>query len=55
MDHLVTAAWRDAHRGNSAGADGFVTLRDSWSDVNGRPCYVARLVAAALAGAAGRA
>lgn len=49
MAHLVTAAWRDAHRDNSAAADGFVTLRYSWSDVNGRPCYVARQVAAALA------
>jgi very-short-patch-repair endonuclease len=48
MAHLVTAAWRDAHRDNSAAADGFVTLRYSWSDVNGRPCYVARQVAAAL-------
>src|SRR5262249_53088741 len=47
--HLVTAAWRGAHRENSAGAEGFVTLRSSWSDVNGRPCYVARQVGAALA------
>jgi len=46
--HLVTAAWRDAHRDNAAAADGFITLRYSWSDVNGRPCYVARQVAAAL-------
>jgi very-short-patch-repair endonuclease len=46
--HLVTAAWRDAHRDNSAAVDGFITLRYSWSDVNGRPCYVARQVAAAL-------
>jgi very-short-patch-repair endonuclease len=46
--HLVTAAWQDAHRDNSAAADGFITLRYSWSDVNGRPCYVARQVAAAL-------
>lgn len=48
MAHLVTAAWRDAHRDNAAAADGFLTLRYSWSDVNGRPCYVARQVAAAL-------
>ena len=47
--HLVTAAWPDAHRDNSAAADGYATLRYSWSDVNGRPCYVARQVAAALA------
>ena len=26
MAHLVTAAWRDAHRDNSAAADGFLTL-----------------------------
>ena len=36
MAHLVTAAWRDAHRDNSAAADGFLTLRYSWSDVNGQ-------------------
>ena len=36
MAHQVTAAWRDAHRDNSAAADGFLTLRYSWSDVNGR-------------------
>ena len=48
MAHLVTAAWRDAHRDNAAAADGFLTLRYSWSDVNGRPCYIARQVAAAL-------
>jgi very-short-patch-repair endonuclease len=47
--HLMTAAWRDAHRDNAAAADGFVTLRYSWSDVNGRPCWIARQVAAALA------
>jgi very-short-patch-repair endonuclease len=47
--HLVTAAWNDAHRDNAAAADGFITLRYSWSDVNGRPCQVARQVAAALA------
>ena len=47
--HLVTAAWSDAHRDNAAAADGFLTLRYSWSDVNGRPCFVARQVAAALA------
>ena len=46
--HPAGARWRDIHRDNANAADGIITLRYSWADINERPCEVAAEIAAVL-------
>jgi hypothetical protein len=46
--HPPGERWRDFRRDNAGAADGIMTLRYGWADVTGRPCEVARQVAAVL-------
>lgn len=46
--HPAGSRWRDIHRDNEIAAAGILTLRYSWWDVTGRPCWVAAQIAAVL-------
>jgi hypothetical protein len=46
--HPGETRWGDSHRDNAAAAEGLVTLRYSFADVFGRPCFVAAEVGAVL-------
>jgi very-short-patch-repair endonuclease len=46
--HPAEERWQDIHRDNFFASSGIVTLRDSWSDVAGRPCHVAKQIALVL-------
>jgi hypothetical protein len=47
--HPTEERWSDIHRDNHHAGFGILTLRYSWADVVGRPCFVAREIAQALA------
>lgn len=46
--HPAQARWRDIRRDNDVAAAGIITLRYSWWDIMGRPCWVAAQIAAVL-------
>jgi hypothetical protein len=46
--HPAEERWRDIHRDNYHAGYGILTLRYSWADIVGRPCFVAREVAQVL-------
>ena len=46
--HPAEERWRDIHRDNYFAGYGILTLRYSWADIVGRPCFVAREVAQVL-------
>ena len=46
--HPAESRWRDIHRDNYFAGSGIITLRYSWADVIGRPCYVAAEIARVL-------
>ena len=48
LAHPAEARWADVRRDNAAAADGIITLRYGWSDITGRPCWVASEVGAVL-------
>jgi predicted transcriptional regulator of viral defense system len=48
LAHPDEERWRDRHRDNQAGAEGILTARYDWRDVNGHPCETALLQARIL-------
>jgi len=48
--HPAEERWRDIHRDNYHAGYGILTLRYSWADIVGRPCFVAREIARVLTG-----
>jgi hypothetical protein len=46
--HPAESRWADIHRDNFSARSGIITLRYSWADVVGRPCWVAAEVGEVL-------